>query len=274
MCVHDVPENITLVLVSSLFTLHPVSRIVCSPVYSWMNKGIQCIAYNLVYGDSPVYTHCPVQVHPSVQSSVQVYIYVQSNVRLHCIVCIPVQLDTAGIYLEHSFGTVKCTSGHIWYNPQAHLGCTQCSVKSGYVQCIFQWNSLMYASIYQCMSSVYPCTVQCTVCACLFHIYKILWMALTVILTRNGKEQIMNRFKEEREKGTKFRQIENWIAWTLNSSQWCARALSLSYTSSIQKIRNFASWLLGPLFWNCWEQLHLGNQQALQVRDFISESRF
>lgn len=206
MCVHDVPENITLVLVSSHFTVHPVSRIVCSPAYSWMYSLVhtQCIVYTLVYG-----------IQSSVHSlSSTVYIPVYWCTSMYSPMYGPLYSVHSRVQLEHSWHTVKCTSGHIWCTVHRHISVytVQCKVRVCPVYIPMEQSDVQ-PRIHQCMSSVYPCTVPCTVCACLFHIYKILWIALTVILTRNGKEQIMNRSKEEREKGTKFRQIENWIAW-------------------------------------------------------------
>ena len=146
----------------------------------------QCIVY------SPVYTHCPVQctpqrtvqctltvwysVHPSVQSSVQVYIYAQSTVQsaFQC---------TAEVQLEYIWSTSSIQSS-------AHLDAygvpsrgpsqgTQCGVKSVHVQCTCQclMNSPVYTSVRLVYIHIQPgvqCTLQCTVCTCLFHIHKIL----------------------------------------------------------------------------------------------------
>ena len=99
----------------------------------------QCMAY------SPVYTHCPVQC--TSQCTGVHLCTVQCTA--HCIVCIPgyswstagtqssAHLDTSGV---QSTGTSRCT---------------QCSVKSGYVQCIFQWNSLMHSPGYTSVCLVY-----------------------------------------------------------------------------------------------------------------------
>ena len=130
----------------------------------------QCMAY------SPVYTHCPVQC--TSQCTVQCTGVHLCTVQCtaHCIVCIPgYSWSTAGIYLEHSWHTVKCTSGHIWCTIHRHISVytVQCKVRVCPVYIPMEQSDVQ-PSIHQCMSSVYPCTVQCTVCACLFHIYKIL----------------------------------------------------------------------------------------------------
>ena len=175
-----------------------------------------------VYGIHPS-VQCTVQctltvwysVHPSIQSSVQVYIYAQSTVQsaFQC---------TAEVQLEYIWSTSSIqSSAHLDASGVPSRGPsqgTQCGVKSVHVQCTCQCNSLMNSPVYTSVHLVYihiqpgvQCTLQCTVCTCLFTFIKS-YEQLLVILTRNGKEQIMNRFKEGRKKGTKFKQTGNWIA--------------------------------------------------------------
>lgn len=113
MCVHDVPENIMLVPVSSVYctssvqySVHPSVQLNVHSVYS---------IYPSVWCTVQCTLTVQYSVHPSVQPSVQVYIYVQSNVRstVQCTFqC------TAGAQLAYS-------QVHIWthlvYNPKAHL---------------------------------------------------------------------------------------------------------------------------------------------------------
>ena len=133
------------------------------------------------------------------------------------------------------------TAGHIWCTVQMHIWCrVQCTPG---VQSKGTSHCAMYSPVYvQCTSSVHQCvsSVQSSVCQCIVYIKCIVQctssvqsihcsvcpmslclsspysqnsMVLIVILKRNGNEQVVSRFKEARIKGTKFKWIENCIAW-------------------------------------------------------------
>ena len=112
--------------------------------------------------------------------------------------------------------SVQCHVHSTVWSVHSPVYSAQCSVCPVYVQCtakyILQFVSSTQSSVCPAYSAVY---IQCTssVSVTLLHVHKILWMAFRVILTRNGKNQIVNRFKEGRIKGTKFKWTENWIAW-------------------------------------------------------------
>lgn len=99
-------------------------------------------------------------VHPSAQSSVQVYIYVQSRMQAHCAEGIQ---GTAGAQLAHIWSTAgrqSCNLTHLVYNPQTHPQVVYTAAKSGYVQCSIPMEQSDGMFPHDQWSSVYPCTVH------------------------------------------------------------------------------------------------------------------
>lgn len=135
--------------------------------------------------------------------------------------------NTAGKYLEHSWTHLendvqaKCIAGCIW-DIGGHIWCTvhhMSSVQFSVYQC-----TVLYTPVYvQCTQCSVMCRVRSSVhpmysamyvqCLSILQVHKILWMALESFLEEMAKKQIVNRFKEGRIKGIKFKWTENWIAW-------------------------------------------------------------